>query len=138
MSMQIRRFSADLKTKIPGRHPGVYGVPIQFDRANLNTQNEEEISQHLKGLPILLNRRTIVVAMYFEPHASMDEHSSDVPILFLVIGGKGFVRIGGPNGEVQPISIGDAVLWPAGMDHTAWTEDDELQAILIDGPAERK
>ncbi|MGZ3629802.1 MAG: cupin domain-containing protein [Ktedonobacteraceae bacterium] len=136
--MQIRRFSADLKTKIPGRHQGVYGVPIQFDRANLNTQNEEEISQNLKGLPILLNRSTIVVAMYFEPHASIDEHSADVPILFLVIGGNGFVRIGGPNGEVRTISTGDAILWPAKIDHTVWTEEEELQAILIDGPPERE
>ncbi|MGZ3622221.1 MAG: cupin domain-containing protein [Ktedonobacteraceae bacterium] len=136
--MQIRRFSADLKTKIPGRHQGVYGVPIQFDRANLNTQNEEEISQNLKGLPILLNISTIVVAMYFEPHASIDEHSADVPILFLVIGGNGFVRIGGPNGEVRTISTGDAILWPAKIDHTVWTEEEELQAILIDGPPERE
>jgi quercetin dioxygenase-like cupin family protein len=80
----------------------------------------------------------IVVAMYFEPHASIDEHSAEVPILFLVIGRKGFVRIGGPNGEVQPISTGDAVLWPAKLKHTVWTEDEDLQAIVIDGPPERK
>jgi quercetin dioxygenase-like cupin family protein len=136
--MQIRQFSADLKTKIPGKHPGVYGVPIQFDRADLITQDVEEISQLLNGLPILLNRPMIVVAMYFEPHASIDEHSSEVPILFLVIGGKGFVRIGGPNGEVRSISTGDAVLWPAKLEHTVWTEGEELQAIVIDGPAERE
>lgn len=136
--MQIRRFSADLKTKIPGRHPGVYGVPIQFDRADLVTQDMEEISRYLNGMPILLNRPMIVVAMYFEPHASIDEHSSEVPILFLVFGGKGFVRIGGPNGEIRSISTGDAVLWPAGLDHTVWTENEELHAILIDGPPERE
>ena len=136
--MQIRRFSADLKTKIPGRHPGVYGVPIQFDRADLVTQDMEEISRYLNGMPILLNRPMIVVAMYFEPHALIDEHSSEVPILFLVFGGKGFVRIGGPNGEIRSISTGDAVLWPAGLDHTVWTENEELHAILIDGPPERE
>ena len=138
--MQIRRFTADLKSKIPGGHPGVYGVPIQFDVAGLpDTEEErEKLALHMKGLPILLNRPMIVVAMYFEPHASIDEHSAEVPILFLVIGGKGFVRIGGPNGEVRPISTGDGVLWPAGVGHTVWTEDEELQAILIDGPAERE
>jgi mannose-6-phosphate isomerase-like protein (cupin superfamily) len=67
-----------------------------------------------------------------------EECACDVCFLFLVIGGKGFVRIGGPNSEVQPISAGDAVLWPARVDHTVWTEDDELQAIVIDGPAERE
>ncbi len=136
--MQIRRFSDDLKTKIPGGHPGLYAVPIQLDSAHLFTQNKEELAQHLNDLPILLNRPMIVVSMYLEPHASMDEHSSDVPILFLVIGGKGFVRIGGPNGEVRSISTGDAILWPARLEHTVWTEDEELQAIIIDGPPERE
>jgi hypothetical protein len=28
--MQIRRFSPDVKTKIPGNHPGLHGVPIQL------------------------------------------------------------------------------------------------------------
>jgi hypothetical protein len=31
--MQVRRFSPDLKTKVPGGHFGLYGVPIQIDRA---------------------------------------------------------------------------------------------------------
>jgi|SRR6516165_5627986 quercetin dioxygenase-like cupin family protein len=136
--MQIRRFSADLKTKIPGGHFGLYGVPIQFDSSDLFSQNMEELARRLNGLPILLNRPMIVVAMYLEPHASMDEHSSSVPVLFLVIGGKGFVRIGGPNGEVCSVSTGDAVLWPAKLDHTVWTEEEELQAIVIDGPPERE
>jgi quercetin dioxygenase-like cupin family protein len=136
--MLIRRFSADLKTKIPDRQPGVYGVPIQLDSAHMFTQNKEKIAQRLNGLPILLDRPMIVVAMYFEPHASIDEHSSDVPILFLVLGGKGFVRIGGPNGEVQPISTGDAVLWPAKLEHTVWTEDEEMQELVIVGPPERE
>jgi len=55
-----------------------------------------------------------------------------------VISGKGFVRIGGSNGEVRSISTGDAVLWPAKLEHTIWTEDEELQAIVIDGPPERE
>ena len=29
------------------------------------------------------------------------------------------------------------VLWPAKFEHTVWTEDEELQAIVIDGPPER-
>ncbi len=136
--MQIRRFFSDLKTKIPGGHPGLYGVPIQFDRAHLPTQNMEELSERLNGLPILLNRPMSVVAMYLEPHGAMDEHSAEVPILFLVTSGRGFVRLGGPNGETQSVSAGDAVLWPARLDHMVWTEDEPLVAIVIDGPAERE
>ena len=136
--MHIRRFSPDLKTKIPGGHPGLYGVPIQFDRAHLPTQNLEELAQRLNGLPILLNRPMLVVATYLEPHGSMDEHSAPAPILFLVTAGRGFVRIGGPTGETRSVTAGDAVLWPAHLDHKVWTEEESLEAILIDGPAERE
>jgi quercetin dioxygenase-like cupin family protein len=136
--MQVRRFTADLKTKIPGGHPGLYGVPIQLDRAQLDTQNMEELRQRFNGLPILLNRPLVVVAMYLEPHGSMDEHTAAEPILFLIMHGKGLVRIGGPTGEAQRVTAGDAVLWPARLDHTVWTEDEPLEAILIHGPAERE
>jgi quercetin dioxygenase-like cupin family protein len=67
----------------------------------------------MNGSPILLKRDMLVVTMYLEPHGSMDEHSAQVPILFLVIGGSGFVRIGGPDGETRKVFAGDAVLWPA-------------------------
>src|SRR5258708_17028664 len=136
--MQVRRFSADLKTKIPGGHPGLYGVPIQLDSGQLNTQDLGALAQRLNGLPILLNRPMIVVAMYIEPHGSMDEHSADEPILFLVTHGKGFVRIGGSSGETRIVTAGDAVLWPAKLDHKVWAEDEPLEAILIHGPAERE
>src|SRR6266699_6960033 len=137
--MQIRRFSADLKSKVPGGHPGIYAVPIQIDAARLptNPEDRDKLAERMNGLPIALKREMIVLAMYLEPHASMDEHSGEMPTLFLVIGGKGFVRVGGPHGETRPVAAGDAVLWPPGIDHTVWTEDDELQAIVIDGPAER-
>jgi quercetin dioxygenase-like cupin family protein len=138
MNMQIRRFSPDMKTKIPGGHPGLYGVPIQFDSSNLPTQNLEELAQRTNGLPILLNRPMLIVAMYLEPHGSMDEHSAPVPILFLVTRGKGFVRIGGPNGETRNVTADDAIVWPAHLDHKVWTEEESLDAILIDGPAERE
>ena len=92
--MQVRRFTADLKTKIPGGHPGLYSVPIQLDRAQLDTQNMQELTQRFNGLPILLNRPLVVVAMYLEPHGSIDEHAAAEPILFLIMHGKGFARIG--------------------------------------------
>jgi quercetin dioxygenase-like cupin family protein len=136
--MQVRRFSADLKTKIPGGNPGLYGVPIQFDRANLPAPNLEELAVLVNGLPILLNRPLIVVALYLEPHGSLDEHAHPVPVLFLVTTGSGFVRIGGLSGETRQVVAGDAVLWPAHLDHRVWTEEEPLAAIVIDGPAERE
>jgi len=138
--MQVRRFSPDVKSKAPGGHPGMYGVPIHTDVA-LAPQSAEEREKwisYINGLPIILNRRLIIAALYFEQHGSMDEHSSDVPCVFLVISGKGFIRVGGPEGETRAVTAGDAVLWPAGLDHKVWTEDEELWGIVVDGPPERE
>jgi mannose-6-phosphate isomerase-like protein (cupin superfamily) len=133
--MDIRRFSIDMKTKVPGGHPGLYSVLIQLDRAEVPEDRMAELARRANGMPILLHCPMRVVAMYVEPHSSMDEHSADGPILFLVIRGKGYVRIGGPSGESREVSAGDAVLWPSGVDHKVWTEDEPLEAIVIHGPA---
>jgi quercetin dioxygenase-like cupin family protein len=135
--MEVRRFSPELKTPIPGDHTGLWGVPIQFDRANLFTQDLDELARRLNGLPILLDRPMIVVAMYFDPQGAMEEHSAAEPVLFLVTEGRGFVRVGGPTGETREVTAGDAVLWPAGIDHTVWTEEEPLAAIVVHGPPER-
>jgi mannose-6-phosphate isomerase-like protein (cupin superfamily) len=135
--MEVRRFSADLKTRIPGGHRGLWGVPIQFDRATLVTQDLDALAQQLNGLPILLDRPTRVVALYLDAHGAMAEHPAPVPVLFLVSGGLGFVRVGGPDGETRAVTAGDAVLWPAGVDHAVWTEEEPLAAIVVDGPPER-
>jgi quercetin dioxygenase-like cupin family protein len=135
--MIVRRFSPDSKSKLPGGHPGVYAVPIQFDSAHVLTNDRAALARQLDGLPIFLDRPTTVVALYFESHGSIEEHKASAPILVLITAGSGFVRIGGPDGETRAVSAGDAILWPAALDHTLWTEDETLTAIVIDGPAER-
>ncbi|GHO55067.1 cupin domain-containing protein [Ktedonobacter robiniae] len=129
--MQIRRFSSELKIKIPGNHPGLYGVPIQLRRGQVPLEKLEALARRVNGMPLLLNAELQVEAMYFDPHACIEEHAADHPILFLVIHGQGTVRIGGPAGETRDIQAGDAVLWPAHTDHTVWTGDEELHAIVI-------
>ncbi|HLI71138.1 MAG TPA: cupin domain-containing protein [Ktedonobacteraceae bacterium] len=129
--MQVRRFSPDLKVKIPGNHPGLYGVLIQLPRERILPEKQEEFAKRFNGLPLLLDAALQVEVMYFEPHASMEEHSADHPILFLVVYGQGIVRIGGPAGETREARSGDAILWPAHTDHAVWTGDEELHAIVI-------
>jgi quercetin dioxygenase-like cupin family protein len=82
-------------------------------------------------MPLLLDAQLQVEMMYFDPHASMEEHATDHPIVFLVIDGQGMVRIGGPAGEAYAVQAGDAMLWPAHTEHTVWTDETELQAIVI-------
>ncbi|QBD76842.1 cupin domain-containing protein [Ktedonosporobacter rubrisoli] len=129
--MQIRRFGPDLKSKISGNHPGLYGVPIQLRRGQIPPEKLEEFARRVNGMPLWLDAELQVEAMYFDPHASIEEHAADHPTLFLVIKGQGTVRIGGPAGETRKIAAGDVVLWPAYLEHTVWTEDEELHAIVI-------
>ncbi len=129
--IQIRRFSPDLKIKIPGNHPGLYGVPIQINNTQIPPEKLEAFAKRVNGMPLLVDAPLQVEAMYFDPHASIEEHSADHPILFLVISGQGSVRIGGPSGEICQIQTGDAILWPAHIDHTVWTDNDSLHAIVI-------
>ncbi len=134
--MQVRRFGSELKVKLSGGHPGVHGVPIQMDRSAMPAERLEDFARRVNGFPLLLSSGTQVEAMYFDAHASIDEHMADHPILFLVISGRGTVRIGGPTGECRVLASGDAVLWPAETEHTVWTDDDTLSAIVINVPPE--
>ena len=131
--MHVRRFSADRKAKIPGGHLGLYGAFILFNQADIPTDPAavESFAERMRGMPLVADAPLRVEAMYFEPHGQLDEHSAPFPILFIVIAGRGMLRIGGPSGETREIQGGDAVIWPENSDHMVWTEDEPLQAIVV-------
>jgi quercetin dioxygenase-like cupin family protein len=131
--MQVKRFSPDLKVKIPGGHPGLYGILIAMNREIMeaNHPDLEAFAQRVHGLPFTLETSVMVEVMYFEPQARLDEHSAPHDILFIVIAGSGSLRLGGPSGEAHVVSAGDAVIWPAGIDHMVWTDGEPLSAIVI-------
>jgi quercetin dioxygenase-like cupin family protein len=138
--MQVRRFTADMKTLIPGEHIGLWGVPILFDARLIPDDPQARAARLLQfnGLPLLLDAPVLVVAHYYERHAHMDEHSADEPILMLALSGAGKLRLGGANGETRDVRSGDAVIWPAHLDHTVWTEGEELHLLLVHLPPERE
>jgi quercetin dioxygenase-like cupin family protein len=131
--MQVRRFSSDVKVKIPGGHPGLYGMFIAMNRDIMEATHPdlEAFAARVNGLPFPFTTRVVVEAMYFEPHARLDEHSAPHDILFIVIAGSGSLRLGGPAGETRVLTAGDAVIWPAGIAHLVWTEAESLSAITI-------
>lgn len=53
-----------------------------------------------------------------------------------MVSGGGWVQVGD---ERVPINHGEAVVWPAGVDHGAWTDGSEMRAIVVElsdrGPA---
>ncbi len=135
--LQVRRFGPEVKT--PLRRPGSRGLSarlIQLPADSAAGLSAEELSRRFDGPPIIVNRPNTVVALYLDEHSEIDEHGAPEPILFLVTGGRGFVRIGGPQGATLDVSAGDAVLWPPNTPHKAWSADEALQAIAFHYSAE--
>jgi quercetin dioxygenase-like cupin family protein len=136
--MQIRRFHS--QGAVPTPHTrNIRGVLIQVPEDRVKALNDEALrawTDRMAGLPLLIDRPLQVEVMYFLADAAIDRHSAPHPILFLVIGGSGFVAVGE---ETEPVGPGDAVLWPAHVDHAAWTDGDSsgMQAIVINAPGER-
>lgn len=131
--MDIRRFGPDHGRLVP--RPGCVGLRatvIQLPAHVLARSSAEELADRYAGLPIVLEQPTAVIYLSFDERAEMDEHDAPIPILFLVIGGRGFVRVGGPQAETQAVQAGDAILWPPKVLHKAWTAGETMQAIVIE------
>lgn len=87
---------------------------------------------HCTGMypAIILHEKNIaVVELHFEPGGEMWEHEADHPILFVVIEGKGFVRVAGEEAEIE---AGQAILMPPNKLHKAWAGDASFTAIAIE------
>src|SRR5579883_3673556 len=69
--MQVRRFSPELKVKIPGNHPGLFGVLIQLPQARISPEKQEALARRIHGMPLLLDAPLQVEMMYFDAHASI-------------------------------------------------------------------
>ena len=111
--MEIRRFGPG--NRRPGGPPGTQGIAGQViwndDRANVSE-------------------------LAFARRSLMTPHMNPNTTLFIVVSGGGWVRVGD---EVVPIRHGEAVVWPAGVDHGAFTDGSEMRAIVVElsdrGPA---
>jgi quercetin dioxygenase-like cupin family protein len=70
-----------------------------------------------------------VSELAFSRRAAIVPHSNPATTLFIVVSGGGWVQVGD---EQVPINHGEAVVWPAGIDHGAWTDGSEMRAILVE------
>ena len=74
--------------------------------------------------------RAIVSEMAFGRYAMVTPHSNPTnDSLFIVISGAGFVQVGDERARVNH---GEAVMWPAGEMHGAYTDGTEMRAIVVE------
>lgn len=87
-------------------------------------------TQGVGGQVILNDERASVSELAFGRYAMVSPHiNNDSSSLFVVISGAGFVQVGDERARVNH---GEAVLWPAGVMHGAYTDGTEMRAIVVE------
>ncbi|CAN5777583.1 hypothetical protein BH24CHL5_BH24CHL5_03670 [soil metagenome] len=87
-------------------------------------------TQGVAGQVILHDERAIVSELSFQRFAMVTPHTNPTnSALFIVISGGGFVQVGDERARVNH---GEAVMWPAGVAHGAYTDGTEMRAIVVE------
>jgi quercetin dioxygenase-like cupin family protein len=73
--------------------------------------------------------RGLVAELAFTRRATMELHSSSNSAWLVIVEGGGWVQVGDDRARV---AAGEAVLWPAGVEHAAWTELSEMRAFVVE------
>ena len=87
-------------------------------------------TQGVTGQVIMSDPRAQVVELAFQRYAIITPHSNPTnTALFVVISGGGFVQVGDERARVNH---GEAVLWPPGEVHGAYTDGTEMRVIIVE------
>lgn len=87
-------------------------------------------TQGVAGKVIFHDPRVVVTEMAFQRYAIITPHSNATnTALFIVISGGGFVQVGD---ERSRVNHGEAVVWPPGTVHGAYTDGTEMRAIVVE------
>ncbi len=91
-------------------------------------------TQGVTGQMIMSDPRALVTELAFQRYAIITPHSNPTnTALFIVISGGGFVQVGE---ERSRVNHGEAVVWPPGVVHGAYTDGTEMRVIIVELIAE--
>ncbi len=83
----------------------------------------------MTGQVIHQDGRGTIAELAFSANAVIAPHTNPNTTYFVVVSGGGFVQVAGERARV---GHGEAVLWPAGELHGAWTEGTEMRALVVE------
>lgn len=87
-------------------------------------------TQGVTGQVIFHDERAVVTELAFQRYAIITPHANATnTALFVVISGGGFVQVGD---ERSRVNHGEAVVWPPGIVHGAYTDGTEMRAIIVE------
>jgi quercetin dioxygenase-like cupin family protein len=106
-------------------------VPIEVRRFGAGHRRGEGPpgTRGTTGAVIHSDARGHISEVAFNADARIPSHDNPNTTWFLVIEGGGWVEVGG---EVGRVAAGDAVLWPAGVSHGAWTDGTSMRAVIVE------
>ncbi len=73
--------------------------------------------------------RGLVAELAFARRATMELHRSANSAWLVVVEGGGWVQVAD---EKARVAAGEAVFWPADVEHAAWTELSEMRAFVVE------
>ena len=83
----------------------------------------------VEALAIHSDARGVIAELALDRRARIALHSNPNTTWFCVIEGGGFVQVGD---EQRLVAAGEAVLWPANVNHAAWTLQTQMRAIVVE------
>jgi quercetin dioxygenase-like cupin family protein len=106
-------------------------MPIEVRRFGVGHRRPEGPpgTTGLTGQVIHSDRRGVVAELAFARGGAIVPHDNPNTTWFVVIEGGGWVAVGD---ERRRVAAGEAVLWPAGVTHAAWTDHLEMRAIVVE------
>ena len=83
----------------------------------------------MQGRVLLLRSGIVIANLRFSAHAFIDEHSAPFEIDVVCIDGAGYVSV---DGVSSPLRCGEAVTWPASVNHRLWTDSSGMETLMIE------
>jgi quercetin dioxygenase-like cupin family protein len=106
-------------------------MPIEIRRFGVGHRRPEGPpgTVDLEGRVIHSDPAGVIAELAFRRRSVLAPHMNPSTTYFIVIEGGGWVQVGDERTRVQ---AGDAVVWPAGVDHGAWTDGTQMRAIVVE------
>jgi quercetin dioxygenase-like cupin family protein len=106
-------------------------VPLDVRRFGVGHRRPQgpEGSRGVEGQVVYGDARGVITELAFSRNARLEAHQSPDSAWLCVIEGGGWVLVGD---ERRRVAAGEAVSWPAGVVHAAWTDQSHMRAIQIE------
>jgi quercetin dioxygenase-like cupin family protein len=106
-------------------------VPIEVRRFGVGHRRPDGPpgTEGVTGQVVHSDGRGTVAELAFGLRARIEPHSNPNTTYFIVIEGGGWTQVGD---ERIRVAAGEAVVWPAGVVHGAWTDFSNMRAFVVE------